>query len=371
MNRPTTAPPRARNSTVIDESRADAPPPRRVTLSPSETVAAAARKAIAFGAESLLRNQAASEAGEEEPLHQLRIASRRLRASIELFAYVIYAAQLRIFRRDIAWVAHQAGACRECDVTSALLAARAAKIDPALQDSIAPILSALDQRRNAEHAKLCDQLASKRYRGLLAKLARPALKKVGADRTLGVVAAQLIRPASRGASRLGGKIAGDAPALLFHRLRVRIKRLRYELEMMAPLGGKRHRRTVARLEELQELLGLYHDTNVATAWLMSYAETSAAPPRTMLAAGALIQSLGKRESKLRRRCMKAWKRFERSEAMRDTLEEIRQAGRLAPIPVSSPVPDTENNESDSPNGAQIAHSNHNSIDSHLATESIP
>jgi hypothetical protein len=91
----------------------------------------------------------------------------------------------------------------------------------------------------------------------------------------------------------------------------------------------------------------------------------------MLAAGALIQSLGKRESKLRRRSMKAWKRFERSDAMRDTLEEIRQAGRLAPIPVSSPVPDSEKNESDSPNGSQIAHSNHNSMDPHLATESIP
>ena len=89
---------------MVDESRSDAPPTRRVTLSPSETVADAARKAIAFGAESLLRNQAAAEAGEAEPLHQLRVATRRLRASIELFSSVIYAAQLRIFRRDIAWV---------------------------------------------------------------------------------------------------------------------------------------------------------------------------------------------------------------------------------------------------------------------------
>ena len=106
------------------------------------------------------------------------------------------------------------------------------------------MLSALDEGRKSEHAQLHELLASKRYRGLLAKLARPAIKKVGADRRLGVVAAQLVRPASRGASRLGGKIAADAPALLFHKLRVRIKRLRYELEMMAPLGAKRHRRTL-------------------------------------------------------------------------------------------------------------------------------
>ncbi|MGA9725639.1 MAG: CHAD domain-containing protein [Candidatus Binatus sp.] len=360
---------------MIDASRSDAPT-RRVTLSPGETVADAARKAIAFGAEALLRNQTAAESGEAEPLHQLRVATRRLRASIELFSSVIYAAQLKFFRRDLPWLGTQAGAARECDVTSALIAARAAKIDADLKDAIAPMLAALDERRKSEHARLYELLASKRYRNLIAKLSRPAIKKVGADRRLGIVAAQLVRPASRGASRLGEKLAHDAPTPVFHKLRVRIKRLRYELEMIAPLGAKRHRKTLARLEELQEMLGLYHDTTVATAWLLSYAETSAAPPRTMLAAGALIQSLGSRESKLRRRCMKAWRRFERSDAMRDTMEEIRKAGKLSLMSVSSPAADAI--ETDPPDQSQIArggiadepHSNHNSIDSHSGMETL-
>jgi CHAD domain-containing protein len=364
---------------VVDASRTEAPP-RRVTLSPGETVADAARKAIAFGAESLLRNQSAAESGEAEPLHQLRVATRRLRASIELFSSVIYAAQLKIFRRDLPWIGTMAGGARECDVTSALIAARAAKIDPDLKDAIAPMIAALDEGRKSEHTRLHELLASKRYRNLLAKLAHPAIKKVGADRRLGIVAAQLVRPASRAAARLGEKLGSDAPHPVFHKLRVRIKRLRYELEMIAPLGAKRHRKTLNRLEELQELLGLYHDTTVATAWLMSYAETSAAPPRTMLAAGALIQSLSSREKKLRRQCMRAWRRFERSDAMHDTLEEIRRAGRLALKPISLPAPaseKTENGESDPPDQSQVArddnddapHSNHHS-NSHSATEAI-
>ncbi len=363
---------------MIDASRSDAPP-RRVTLSPAETVADSARKAIAFGVESLVRNQNAAQSGEAEPLHQLRVATRRLRASIELFSNVIYAAQLRIYRRDIPWVGGQAGAVRECDVTSALIAARAAKIDPDLRPAIAPILAALDERRKSEHAKLHQQLASKRYRNLIAKLSRPAIKRVGADRRLGIAAAQLIRRASRSAARLGEKLGADAPAPLFHKLRIRIKRLRYELEMIAPLGGKRHRKTLARLEELQELLGLYNDTTVASAWLLSYAETSAAPPRTVLAAGALIQSLGSRERKLRRQCMRGWRRFERSDAMHDTLAEIRRSGRLAGTPVSSPEPVADANESDLPNALQIARpeiggapqSNHNLMTSPSATEITP
>jgi CHAD domain-containing protein len=336
-----------------------------VTLSPGETVADAARRAIAFGAESLSIHQAAAQCDEAEPLHQLRVATRRLRASIELFSTVIYAAQLKIFRRDLPWLGRQAGAVRECDVTSALIATRADRIDPDLKAAILPIIAALDQRRKSESAKLCELLESKRYRSTLAKLSRPAIKRVGADRKLGVVAAQLIRPATRGASRFGEKIADDAPALVFHKLRVRIKRLRYELEMVSQLGAKRHKRTLRRLEQLQEMLGLYHDVTVASSWLVSYAEVSAAPPRTLLAAGALIQSLASREKKLRRQAMKAWRRFERSDAMRDTLEEIRQAGRLSSMPASSSVPNIETSEPHPSRTSQIArhefdqlHSNH-------------
>jgi CHAD domain-containing protein len=363
---------------VVEASRSDAPP-RRLTLSPGDTVAAAARQALAFGAESLLWHQNAAESGDEEPLHQLRVAARRLRASIELFASAIYAAQLKLYRRDLPWIGAEAGAVRECDVTAGLIGARAAQIDPDLKDAIAPMLAALGQRRKSEHAKLYALLASKRYRNLIAKLSRPAIKKIGGDRMLGAVAAQLIRPATHSAARLGGKLAGDAPALVFHKLRVRIKRLRYELEMIAPLGAKRHKKTLARLEALQELLGLYHDVTVASAWLLSYAETSAAPPRTMLAAGALIQSLDSREQKLRRRCIRAWRRFDRSDAMRDTLAEIRRAGRLSLMPVGSPAPLTEKSQSDPPNQSQIArretegapHSGHILTNSQSATETTP
>jgi CHAD domain-containing protein len=351
-------------------------PPRKVTLSPAETVAEAARRAIVFGAETLTRNQTAAESGEVEPLHQLRVATRRLRASIELFSSVIYASQLKFFRRDLPWLGSEAGAVRECDVTSALITARAAKIDPDLKDAVAPIVAALEERRKVEFDKLCELLESKRYRSLLAKLSRPATKKVGADRRLGIAAVQLIRPATHGASRFGKRLAPDAPAVVFHKLRVRLKRLRYELEMIAPLGAKRHKKTLRRLEDLQELLGLYHDVTVAHAWLLSYAETSGAPPTTLLAAGALIQSLARREAKLRRQSMRAWKKFERSDAMRDTLAEIRRAGKSSMMTVISPAPSETAGETNSPETSRDDEehapvSDHDSTSSHSAAEATP
>ena len=361
---------------MTEASHSDAPP-RRLTLFAGETVADAARKAIAFGVESMTLNQAAAEGGDTEPLHQLRVASRRLRASIELFSGAIYAGQLKTFRRDIPWIAGQAGVVRECDVTSELLRNRSAKIDPALAESIAPLFETLDARRKSEHAVLYEMLASKRFRGLVAKMSRPAIKKAAGARTLGAAATQLMRTIARSAMHFGGSLDNEAPAAAFHKLRVRIKRLRYALEMLKPLGGKRHKKTLARLEELQESLGLYHDLTVASAWLHRYAETSAAPPKTVLAAGALIQSLARREEKLRRRCMKMWRRFERSEAMRDTLDEIRRAGKLATMPAPKPATSPDRNADSAPahhsqstlhelNGG--TETEHNSIASHSATD---
>jgi CHAD domain-containing protein len=322
---------------VAEVSQADALA-RRVTLFPSETVADAARKAIAFGVESVTFNRDAAASGEPEPLHQLRVASRRLRASIELFSGVIYAGQLRIYKRDIPWIAGQAGTVRECDVTAAIIKERAAKIEPELRESITPMIAALEDRRQSQHEVLYEMLDSKRFRSLVAKVSKPAIKKVGGARTLGAAAGQLIRTIARSAMRFGGELDTQAPPATFHKLRVRIKRLRYALEMFKTLGGKRHKRALARLEELQESLGQYHDVTVASEWLHQYAETSGAPPKTILAAGALIQLLARREAKLRRRCVKAWRRFERSETLRDTLDEIRSAGRLALRPVTSAEP---------------------------------
>jgi len=304
-------------------------PPRVAELSAADPIADNARKALAVGAASLEHNRIPSELGEVEALHQLRVATRRLRACVELFAGSLYASKVNLYKRDLPWVAAQAGAARECDVIAALLQARAAKMDIASPDLIAPMIEALAVRRADEHRKLCALLRSRRYRNLIAKLHAPALKKTAAVVKLGDAAASAVRPIARSAMRMGAKVAPDASSTVFHKLRVRVKRLRYALEMLSALGGKRHRKVLSRLEDLQEALGLCNDADVAIGWLRSYAETSGAPPRTILAAGALTQAIAVREQKFRRRSIKGWRRLDRSGAIGEAIEEIRKNGRLA------------------------------------------
>jgi hypothetical protein len=103
--------------------------------------------------------------------------------------------------------------------------------------------------------------------------------------------------------------------------------------MLAPLGGKRHKKALARLAATQDILGLYQDGIATAVWLRSHCDSGAVPPATLLAAGALIQSLLKRQRKLAARCLKRWKRVERSGIIREAIAEIGRKAHTAPVPV--------------------------------------
>jgi CHAD domain-containing protein len=309
----------------------DSPRPRKLTLAPAEAAGECARKAIAASLEALSSNQEPASRGEVEAMHQLRVSSRRLRASIQVFEKVLYAAQVRIYTRDIKWIAGLAGNVRDCDVKALTVQEQAKEIDPELAKSIDPILAALVNTRDLEHTALCDALKSKRYSAMLAKLSTPSLKKNWAQRMLGIMADDVLDPIAGEVSKRGRKLARDSVPRSFHKLRIRIKRLRYALDMLSSLGAKHHKKTLARLEELQDLLGEYNDVNMTGAWLMSLADNVELPPRTMLAAGALIQSLSGRGKDLRRQSIKEWRKFQNSGLLFDALDEIHRAGQLAPV----------------------------------------
>src|SRR5262249_20580448 len=123
-------------------------------------------------------------------------------------------------------------------------------------------------------------------------------------------------------------VEAERAAEVVQGLGIRIKRLRYAFEMNEELAGKRGRKTLKRLVEMQDLLGHHHDAVVAIEWLRRFASTSNAPPPSLLAAGSLIQSLHRRQQKLAIRATKRWKKIERADVIRDTLAEVARNGQL-------------------------------------------
>lgn len=304
---------------------ASAPSPRalKATVAPDLAIAEAARLTLATGVAAMKQHEAAAIAGDIEALHQMRVGTRRIRASVQLFAGVIHGSRMRIYKRDLPWLGQAAGSVRDCDVMEALLRDCGHHLEPALATASASIADAISTRRDAEHARFVAQLRTPRYTQMCARLADPLLRRALPSTDAGCNAPAMIAPIARSVRKAGKRIARNAPPALFHRLRVRIKRLRYALEMLIELGGKRSRKALMRLEQMQELLGVHQDTVTATAWLREYAlGEQGVAAETLMAVGATIQMLVDRRQQLATRAYRQWRKTIHSGVINDALEEI-------------------------------------------------
>src|SRR5262249_57594551 len=63
--------------------------PRRLALAPGDDTRLAAGRVLAFHLGSFERERPAARGGDVEAVHQLRVATRRLRATLNLFAPVL------------------------------------------------------------------------------------------------------------------------------------------------------------------------------------------------------------------------------------------------------------------------------------------
>jgi CHAD domain-containing protein len=304
--------------------------PPKIVLAPGDPAVAAAQTALRQGLEALRFHETAALAGEVEAIHQLRVATRRLRALVELFSGVLHGTRVRVLRRDLPWVGQTAGVTRECDVIEQLIRDRSARLDSTLRESLAPIYEALSARRRSEHGNLAAKLTSTRYQTILGRLASAPVRKIPPAVTVRALAPTMLRPIARGTMSAGAKLKPGCPPERMHRLRIRLKRLRYALEMMDALAGKRTRKAARELAALQDLLGLHNDVVVAVAWMREYAADAVAPPHALLAAGALIHSLHKRQRKLAGRSLKGWKRIDRDGIIREALAEVARNARSHP-----------------------------------------
>jgi CHAD domain-containing protein len=299
----------------------------RAVIATTLPIAAAVRQTLAVALAAMTSYEAAAIAGEIEPLHQMRVAARRLRAIVQLFAGAIHGSRVRIYKRDLPWLGHAAGAVRECDVIEALIHECGARLDPALALALTPLGEALAAQRNVALARFVAELRSRRYARMCQRLADPLLRRALPANSAGCAAAPaMVAPIAKSVRKAGKRIARGAAPELFHRLRVRIKRLRYALELLAGMGGKRSRKALLRLEEMQELLGVHQDVVATIAWLRAYARASGGvAPETLMAVGAMLQGLVTRREKLAARACRRWRKIVRSGLLDDALDEISRA----------------------------------------------
>ncbi len=220
-----------------------------------------------------------------EGLHQVRVGSRRVRAVLDLVRPELYPGFRRHARR-LRRLTRALGLTRELDVHIARLEGLAA---PGLATGSARehALEVLEARRARARRRMARRLEGAPLKRLPELLEVPSFPDPFAPGDLAADAWAALNPLLEAAFPPLPELMDreDPPAL--HAARIRVKRLRYALEVLAGAFPEPPETPLMRLRELQTALGDHHDLALLEDVLQALHEGLEARRRIRLASGTL------------------------------------------------------------------------------------
>jgi inorganic triphosphatase YgiF len=273
----------------------------------------------------IVENEPAASLGvDPEGVHQMRVGARRLRSALGFFAPVLPEAARAALRDELRWLAGALGPARDADVlaTELLEPLLALRPDDA---ALARLRDAAEALRGEAHARVRDALGGARWPRFALETGAWIARRAWRAQALSEASAQLFLPARtyaaavlerrhRRARKLGRRLA-EAGVEERHRLRIRLKKLRYAAEFGASLFPERRAdRYARRLARLQDALGHLNDVANAERQLAALGERlgpdapADAPRAVGFAEGWVAHSAHVELARLPAR----WERFERA-----------------------------------------------------------
>lgn len=213
-----------------------------------------------------------------EALHRYRVAARRLRSDLRTFSRLFDTDLSAELRDELQWLGSAVGPARDLDVLEARFAANARSLPDVDQPATAEVLARLAVSRRVARDGLLAALRSDRYDRtirMLVEFASDPPIAAAANRKAKQPAARVASPlVKRRWKQLAAAVettGGHPTDTELHQIRIAAKRCRYAAEAVAPVVGGPARRFAAGVEAIQTVLGDYHDTVVAEAWLRNAA----------------------------------------------------------------------------------------------------
>jgi triphosphatase len=304
----------------------------RTTVEPDDTIGQVGLAVLRRQLGALVAHEPGTRLGDDpEELHDMRVASRRLRAAISLFGEALPAEAARL-GPEVAWVGRTIGAVRDLDVQLAQLERWATALPPRDVESLERIRAVLADGRREARTEMLEALDSRRYERLVRRFAS-LLRTRSGTRTppARALAPDLVVRRHKALRKAMAQLDRDADPAAYHRLRIAGKRFRYALEFVAEVYPGETRRLVRRTATLQDVLGAYQDAHVASTRLRALAAEPgpALGPETVFTMGEVTERYRARMEELRGEVTaaragltgKAWKRLrKRMDAARPPLE---------------------------------------------------
>lgn len=220
-------------------------------------------------ARQLLRNLPSAQAGNTGALHRTRVASRRMREVLPLLGGSLAPTLLERARRETRRLTEALGRVREIDV--ALDSIRAVRRStPARALAVERVRTHLLQERESRRQEMIAHLESIRPSRIVQPVSPGQLAAGEPSGWPDTLATRIARRAGR--LREAIRHAGRAyvPDRL-HAVRIRVKKLRYALEVAGEARVMPTGRAVRLLKQVQDILGGLHDLQILSAYVHTVA----------------------------------------------------------------------------------------------------
>ncbi|HIK18340.1 MAG TPA: CHAD domain-containing protein [Leptolyngbyaceae cyanobacterium M33_DOE_097] len=217
-----------------------------------------------------------------EPLHQMRVGTRRLRTALQVFEQVIVLPK-GVSGKQLRDVARILGAVRDFDVQMATLKDEyQPNVSKREQKCIYQVVCSLQKQRKKAFAQIEKTFRNSFYQELKFAfsnwLEHPQYTAI-AQLPLTALLPDLLSPLlSHLLLHPGWLVSTDAAfdqnAVTLHELRKALKHARYQTEFFTPYYGKDFQQWVKEVKELQEYLGQFQDAQVLQTLLADEVEDS-------------------------------------------------------------------------------------------------
>jgi len=231
---------------------------------------AGAARIVARNLERLVAAQdVAREGSDPEGVHDMRVATRRMRAAFQVLFENGHARKVsRKFYRRLSGLARSLGETRDADVLLAALARYGEAQGASEMAGLAPLKAGLELQRAQGRKLMFDILDSRDYqrmladiRGWTAKAARASAPRRAEPSLVRHFAGSVVW--RRYEEVLAYENVLPSTTATLHELRIAMKRLRYTLEFFEEALSKETRAVLKQLAAAQDELGEMHDADVA------------------------------------------------------------------------------------------------------------
>ncbi len=247
---------------------------------PEDPMSEAGRKVLYFHFLRMLKHEPGTRAGEDiDELHDMRVATRRMRSAFRVFAPYFKARATRPYIVGLRRTARALGAVRDLDVFMEKARAYLDDLGPERAADLDPLFETWEAQRVQARKTMIDTLDGDKCRDFVEAF-RLFLETPGAGARrsdeipprptlVSHVAPQLIYARWAGVQAFGPLLDG-APVSVLHALRIECKRLRYTLEFFREVLGPKAEEVIDEVVGLQDHLGNLNDADVANALLSNF-----------------------------------------------------------------------------------------------------